>query len=439
LSDAAGGRILEWLSIFLNHPVPAARQPSGISLKNLTSFGPLAAYQVRSFRFQWPADLLTSWAFEMETLILGWFILVETGSVFLLTLFGALQFLGTLVAPMFGAAGDQVGRRVLMCSMRAFLAFLAALIMVLGLLDSLSPTIVLSIAFLAGMIKPSDIVMRNALIGDTMPGGRLANALGLSRTTMDSARIVGALTGAGLFSVLGIGYAYIVVTAFYALSFLFTLGVSGGRPADAGATIAPTSQWAEFKGGLQLIRTTPVLLAIMLMAFLINLTAFPVSHGLMPFIAREIYGADENGLGRLLAGFAGGALTGSIIMAVTGARGHAGRMSLFGVLGWYIFLAVFIQFHTLLAGFLTLMVMGLAHSLGMISMSVLLLNATAARYRGQVMGVRMLAVYGLPIGLLASGVLIEWIGFKMTASIYIATGMVLTLAIAYRWRAAFWR
>jgi hypothetical protein len=33
---------------------------------------------VRSFRFQWPADLLTSWAFEMEALILGWYVLVTT-------------------------------------------------------------------------------------------------------------------------------------------------------------------------------------------------------------------------------------------------------------------------------------------------------------------------------------------------------------------------
>ena len=49
----------------------------------------LAPFRVPSFRFQWPADLLTSWAFEMENLILGWYVLVETGSVVLLTLFGA--------------------------------------------------------------------------------------------------------------------------------------------------------------------------------------------------------------------------------------------------------------------------------------------------------------------------------------------------------------
>src|SRR3546814_4799872 len=40
----------------------------------------LAPFHVRSFRFQWPADLSTSWAFEMETIILGWYVLVETRS-----------------------------------------------------------------------------------------------------------------------------------------------------------------------------------------------------------------------------------------------------------------------------------------------------------------------------------------------------------------------
>jgi hypothetical protein len=61
----------------------------------------------RSFRFQWPADLLASWAFEMEGVILSWFVLVSTGSVLALAVFGSLQFLGTLISPFFGMAGDR--------------------------------------------------------------------------------------------------------------------------------------------------------------------------------------------------------------------------------------------------------------------------------------------------------------------------------------------
>ena len=80
------------------------------------TFAPL---RVRSFRFQWPADLLTSWAFEMETLILGWYVMVGTGSVLLLTTFGSLQLLGTLAAPMFGVLGDRLGGRAMLCGMRA--------------------------------------------------------------------------------------------------------------------------------------------------------------------------------------------------------------------------------------------------------------------------------------------------------------------------------
>jgi hypothetical protein len=40
----------------------------------LSSSAMLAPFQVRSFRFQWPADLLTSWGIEMENLVLGWYI-----------------------------------------------------------------------------------------------------------------------------------------------------------------------------------------------------------------------------------------------------------------------------------------------------------------------------------------------------------------------------
>ena len=85
----------------------------------------LIAFKIRSYRFQWPADLCSTWAFEMENIILGWYILVETGSVLMLTLFAALQFMGTLVAPWLGVLGDRVGRKIVFCTMRIIFALLA--------------------------------------------------------------------------------------------------------------------------------------------------------------------------------------------------------------------------------------------------------------------------------------------------------------------------
>ncbi|HVQ68367.1 MAG TPA: arabinose ABC transporter permease, partial [Bradyrhizobium sp.] len=158
----------------------------------------LAPFRIRNYRFQWPADLLTSWAFEMETLILGWYVLVETGSVLLLTLFASLGYIGTLVAPMLGVVGDRIGHRDLLAMMRATYAVLAAVLMTLALSGHLAPIYVFMIAAVMGIVRPSDLGVRGALVATIMPHGQLIGAISISRTTMDTARIAGALSGAGL-------------------------------------------------------------------------------------------------------------------------------------------------------------------------------------------------------------------------------------------------
>src|SRR6478609_4767983 len=111
-----------------------------------SSLGALAPFRIRSYRFQWPADLLTSCAFEMEVLILGWYVLVETGSVLLLTLFASLGYVGTLIAPMFGVVGDRIGHRDLLAMMRATYAVLAATLMTLAFTGYLTPLYVFMLA-----------------------------------------------------------------------------------------------------------------------------------------------------------------------------------------------------------------------------------------------------------------------------------------------------
>ena len=98
----------------------------------------LAPFRVRAFRFQWPADLATSWAFEMETLILGWYVLVETRSVLMLTVFASLQYVGTLLAPMFGVMGDRIGHRTVLCAMRGLYAVLALVLMICAFMNLVS-------------------------------------------------------------------------------------------------------------------------------------------------------------------------------------------------------------------------------------------------------------------------------------------------------------
>ena len=387
------------------------------------------AFRVRSFRFQWSADLLTSWAFEMETLVLGWYVMVNTGSVLLLTAFGALQFLGTLAAPMFGVLGDRLGGRVMLCAMRAIYAVLAAVLAGLALAGLLTPAWVLVVTALAGIVRPNDLVMRNSLIGETIPPDHLMGALGMSRATMDSARVGGALAGAGLSAMLGVGLTYVAVTALYVASLALTFGVAQRRPAPRGS-----SRWRELKDGVVRVVTLPELSAMMLLAFLINLTAYPVSGGLLPYVAQRVYHVDATGLGWLVASFAFGGLLASLTMVLTGGPRHPERATLIYTAIWYALLIAFGHLRHLGAGLLTLLVAGFVQNVAMISMTATLLAAAGEGFRGRVMGVRTLAVYGLPLGLIGCGLLIERIGYPLTISVAAALGLLFTALIGVRWR-----
>lgn len=398
----------------------------------------LAPFRIRSFRFQWPSDLLASWAFEMEGVILGWFVLVSTGSVLALAVFGSLQFLGTLISPLFGMAGDRIGNRNVLLLMRAGYLILAACLTGLFLSGLAAPAPVFILATLMGLIRPSDITMRNLLVGETMPADYLMRAMGVSRTTADSARIVGALSGAGLVAALGSGLAYVAVCGVYALCLALTFGVGIRRLRILGDGEVVPSALSALRQGFAYVWSTPVVRAVMLLAFLVNFTAYPLTGSLLAHVAKDIYRMDQTGLGWLIASFAGGALTGSILVSLYGAHIRPARTMIVCTLVWLSLNLVFSWLTTPLLGEIVLFSAGLFQSFCMIPMSVILLRVTNPALRGCVMGVRMLAVYGMPLGLLLSGPLVEWAGFATTGTFYSAVGIVFTLAIALWWRADLW-
>ena len=172
----------------------------------------------------------------------------------------------------------------------------------------------------------------------------------------------------------------------------------------------------------------------MSLAALVNLCAFPLTMGLMPYIARDVLRLDQHGLGWLVASFAAGALMGSLALGAWGPRLPAARVMIAGTLAWYACLGGFVLATTLPAAMATLVLAGIAQSFSMVSMSILLLRTTEERLRGRIMGVRMLAIYTLPLGLMAAGGLIPTLGYRTTGLLFVAIGLVLTLATAWVWR-----
>src|SRR5215207_6015011 len=120
-------------------------------------------------------------------------------------------------------------------------------------------------AAITGLMRPSDMGLRGAMIADTMPPGTLMPAMGIARTTSDTARIFGALTGAGMFAAIGIGPTYVTITVFYLLGAILTWNAIAPKVVEEAAAEQAEhkpSPWQELREGIVLVWNTPRLLAI---------------------------------------------------------------------------------------------------------------------------------------------------------------------------------
>jgi MFS family permease len=415
----------------------------------------LESLRIRSFRYQWGADLFATWAAEMETLLLGWYVLVDTGSPFLVGLVGALRFGGLLLAPLYGVVADQVDRRRLLLALRVAQGAQAAAFATLAFSGSLQPWHAFALSGLGGLVRNGENVVRQSLIADSVPQGALLNAMGLSRTTMDGAKMAGTLAGAALLSHLGMGGAYLAVTACYLLSAALLLRIRLAprpeRAVGAGRTGRTAGALADLRSGVAYMRLSPTIVAIMFLAFLVNLTVFPLTNGLMPVVARDVFGGGPEVLALLLSTAAVGALAGSLALVALPRVRRPERIMLLSIVSWHLLLLAFTGAAAVagprLAGgggagpamwlvLLVLMGYGASTSGSMVTMSAVLLSTAGAAFRGRVMGVRMMAVYGLPLGLLLGGWLSERVGVLSALALLGLCGLALSTGAALRWPSA---
>ena len=106
---------------------------------------------------------------------------------------------------------------------------------------------------------------------------------------------------------------------------------------------------------------------------------------------------------------------------------------------WYVALFVFAQMSNPVIGMFVLFFGGISQSAGLVPMYAILMRDTQPRFRGRVMGARVMAIYGNLPGLLIAGPLITNAGYQATASLYCVLGLCTTLLIGAIWRGDLWR
>jgi Na+/melibiose symporter-like transporter len=232
------------------------------------------------------------------------------------------------------------------------------------------------------------------------------------------------------------GPAYAAVAAIYVCAFLLTLGVAASPPRKAGAEAQEVL--AGLKDGVHYVWEKPALLGAFSMAFLVNLLAYPFFLGLLPYVARDVYGIGQSGLGYLAGTFALGALAGSLVVSANRVPLRAAQIMLVSGATWFVGILLFGQIRSVGMALVLLFAIGFVQSFCLTPLAAVMLRASSEEMRGRVMGIRMLAIWGLPLGLLAAGPVIAGLGFSASTLIYAGLGLAATIAIGRRWRRALW-
>ena len=406
------------------------KQPPSES--NSSGLNPFWVLRFGNYRFVWSSEALSLWAIEMEIIVLAMFVLRDTNSPLLVGLIGALKFAGTLLGPLYGLMVDRFDRKRLQVSVRIFGVVLASILTTLIINDTLQLWHAYLIVTAGSMVRMLDLVLVQALTADAVPANSLHGAIGLSRSTLDGARVVGALAGGTIFELLGLDVAYISITVLYLFATVAALKVETRTTASKVRNASIKSGLLE---GLSYVRKSKFLPGLIFFSFLIEFSAFPVVNGLMTVVGDELYELGGTGIGLLAAVASLGALSGATCIGIRKNLANPTRIMIIGSTIWHFIMLLLALTPPLWLFALMLFIWGFSGGTTFVAMVVGLLRATPAETRGRVMGIRTLGIYGLPLGLLLGG----WIAEESGSAAMIATlgglGFIATLAAILKWPA----
>jgi MFS family permease len=376
----------------------------------------------------WAARALSSLAFQMLGVAVGWQIYGLTHSTFALGLIGLTQFLPMIVLTLpAGHVADRYDRRAVVRACQALAGAAAAALTLGSLTGWLGTGAIFAAVALFGAARSFETPTIAALLPGVVPPAALPAALALSTSANQTATVIGPALG-GLLYILGPAAAYGMVAALYAAAGFCIAGIATAR-SPAGRE-PPTL--ASLLSGFVYIRDHPLVLGA------ISLDLFAVLLGgataLLPVYARDILLTSSLGLGLLRAAPAVGALALSVVLARRPLRHHAGlkmfaAVALFG-LGTIVF-GLSRSFPLSLAA---LCLMGASDVVSVVVRSSLVQIATPDAMRGRVSAVNAMFIgTSNQLGEFESGVTAALFGTVPA----VVVGGIGTLLVALLWSQLF--
>jgi MFS family permease len=349
-----------------------------VTILGLESEEPSAVLRHRRFAKFWGARILTTSAFQMQNVAIGWVLYSMTGRALDLGLLGLAQFLPVaLFSLIAGHFADRHDRRAIVALCQSVSAAIAMLLAVGLFTGTLGRQGIFLLAALSGTARAFEFPTMSALMPNLVPAALLAKASAWSASAGQSALIAGPFIGGILLAVDPVA-AFGTASGMYLCAATLSWSIGEARSSEAREPITLKS----FFSGIAFVFAKPVILGTL------SLDLFAVLLGgvtaLLPIFAQDILQCGPWGLGLLRSAPAGGALAMSILLAQRPLKNHIGRRMFAAVLIFGLATIVFGLSANLYLSLTALVVLGAADVVSVVIRFSLVQIQTPDAMRGRV-------------------------------------------------------
>lgn len=366
---------------------------------------------------------LSSLAYQMLVVAVGWQVYDLTHSAMSLGLIGLMQFTPQfLLTLVVGHVADRYDRRLIVVGTRLLQALLVSILALGSWQGWIAIHGIFACAFLLGATRAFESPAQQALLPSLIDSSNLPRALALNSSLREASVIIGPALG-------GLLYALHPEMVYWcsAVSFLLSSVVMSLIPKPAKVVHREPPTLRSVFAGFSYIRHNPVVLGA------ISLDLFSVLLGgataLLPIFARDILNTGPWGLGLLRAAPSVGAVVMSLLLARYAIRNNAGKIMFAAV-------AVFGGDHyfglseSFLLSFTALLVLGASDMVSVVVRSSLIQLETPDEMRGRVSAVNFIFIGASnQLGEFESGVTAAWWGVVPA----VVVGGIGTLLIVALW------
>ncbi|MYZ49681.1 MFS transporter [Propylenella binzhouense] len=387
-----------------------------------------AAFRNVSFVRYWVSRFAATFAVQLQSVAVGWYVYDLTRDPFHLGLVGLVQFLPSLLLVLVtGTVADRYRRRTIMgiCLIVEGICSATLLAFVVTGLPEVWPIFVVLAIF--GIARAFYAPAVQSLLPNLVAPEHLANAVAWNSSSWQVANILGPVVGGLLYGVAA-EVAFGTGLALFVGAGLLTMIIP--RPAQR---IAPEpANWHTIVAGFQYIWHEKVVLGA------VSLDLFAVLLGgataLLPVYARDILELGPWGLGLLRGAPGAGALLTAVWLAIHPVRDHAGLL-MFVFVGLFGVCVTAFGFSTVPAiSILALLLMGACDMVSVYIRETLIQLWTPDSVRGRVNAVNMVFIGASnELGEFRAGMMAALIGTKAA----VAFGGLGTVAVAALWARMF--